>query len=231
MKTISNLAWSLILCLTAWLACGCGAGADDPGTKGNGEQGSGAGAQAGGAATGGSGGSMSFGGSDGGDECIENVDVVFVLDISSSMSFVLDQLHTDIGGVVDAAMALGSAEPHFGLVAFADNELLDGSGTLEGGVVWEQTWGGEGYEQAIAVARRMADLVCDTCLDTDFRVVDAGTHEMNMSVIHGMARIYRKTGNLRAVQLLLGHTKIESTVRYLGVEVDDALAIAEQVDV
>jgi len=43
--------------------------------------------------------------------------------------------------------------------------------------------------------------------------------------------IYRRTGNLRAVQLLLGHRKIESTVRYLGIEVDDALAIAEQVDV
>jgi integrase len=43
--------------------------------------------------------------------------------------------------------------------------------------------------------------------------------------------IYRRTGNLRAVQLLLGHTKIESTVRYLGIEVDDALAIAEQVEV
>jgi site-specific recombinase XerC len=43
--------------------------------------------------------------------------------------------------------------------------------------------------------------------------------------------IYRRTGNLRAVQLLLGHTKIESTVRYLGIDVDDALAIAEQVDV
>jgi integrase len=43
--------------------------------------------------------------------------------------------------------------------------------------------------------------------------------------------IYRRTGNLRAVQLLLGHTKIESTVRYLGIEVDDALAISEQVDI
>ena len=44
------------------------------------------------------------------------------------------------------------------------------------------------------------------------------------------AQIYRKTGNLRAVQLLLGHTKLESTVRYLGVEVDDALAISEQIE-
>jgi integrase len=43
--------------------------------------------------------------------------------------------------------------------------------------------------------------------------------------------IYRRTGNLRAVRLLLGHTKMESTVRYLGIEVDDALAIAEQVEV
>ena len=41
--------------------------------------------------------------------------------------------------------------------------------------------------------------------------------------------IYRRTGNLRAVRLLLGHTKIESTVRYLGIDVDDALAIAEEV--
>jgi len=43
--------------------------------------------------------------------------------------------------------------------------------------------------------------------------------------------IYRGTGNFRAVQLFLGHSKIESTVRYLGVEVEDALAIADQVDV
>ena len=43
--------------------------------------------------------------------------------------------------------------------------------------------------------------------------------------------IYKRTKNLRAVQLLLGHTKLESTVRYLGVEVDDALEIAEQTEV
>lgn len=44
------------------------------------------------------------------------------------------------------------------------------------------------------------------------------------------ALIYRKTGNLRAVQLLPGHSKLESTVRFLGVDVDDALAISEGVD-
>lgn len=43
--------------------------------------------------------------------------------------------------------------------------------------------------------------------------------------------IYKKTKNLRAVQILLGHSKLESTVRYLGIEVDDALDIAEQIDV
>lgn len=55
-----------------------------------------------------------------------------------------------------------------------------------------------------------------------------GTHSLRRTKA---TLIYRRTGNLRAVQLLLGHTKVESTVRYLGVEVDDALDIAEQVDV
>ena len=43
--------------------------------------------------------------------------------------------------------------------------------------------------------------------------------------------IYRRTRNIRAVQLLLGHTKLESTVRYLGIELDDALAMSEQTEV
>jgi len=43
--------------------------------------------------------------------------------------------------------------------------------------------------------------------------------------------IYRRTGNLRAVQLLLGHTKIESRVRYRGNEVDDAIEMAEKIDI
>jgi integrase len=55
-----------------------------------------------------------------------------------------------------------------------------------------------------------------------------GTHSLRRTKA---TLIYRRTGNLRAVQLLLGHTKIESTVRYLGIEVDDALAIAEEIEI
>jgi site-specific recombinase XerC len=60
------------------------------------------------------------------------------------------------------------------------------------------------------------------------RVYGYGTHSMRRTKV---AEIYRKTGNLRAVQLLLGHTKIDSTVRYLGVELEDALSIAERIDI
>ena len=54
-----------------------------------------------------------------------------------------------------------------------------------------------------------------------------GTHSLRRTKV---AQLYRKTGNLRAVQLLLGHAKIETTVRYLGVEVDDALRLSEQIE-
>ncbi len=55
-----------------------------------------------------------------------------------------------------------------------------------------------------------------------------GTHSMRRTKA---TLIYRRTKNLRAVQLLLGHSKLDSTVRYLGVEIDDALEISEQTDV
>ena len=73
-------------------------------------------------------------------------------------------------------------------------------------------------------ARLVAAWIASIGLDPAF----FGTHSLRRTKA---TLIYRRTGNLRAVQLLLGHTKIESTVRYLGIEVDDALAIAEQVDV
>ena len=55
-----------------------------------------------------------------------------------------------------------------------------------------------------------------------------GTHSMRRTKA---TLIYRRTKNLRAVQLLLGHAKLESTVRYLGIEVDDALEISEQTEI
>jgi integrase len=73
-------------------------------------------------------------------------------------------------------------------------------------------------------ARLLAEWVASIGLDPSL----FGTHSLRRTKA---TLIYRRTGNLRAVQLLLGHTKVESTVRYLGIEVDDALAIAEQIDV
>ncbi len=55
-----------------------------------------------------------------------------------------------------------------------------------------------------------------------------GTHSLRRSKA---SLIYRRTKNLRAIQLLPGHAKLESTVRYLGIEVDDALELAEQTEV
>jgi integrase len=76
--------------------------------------------------------------------------------------------------------------------------------------------------------RQFARLLSDWLASVDLDPHLYGTHSLRRTKA---TLIYRRTGNLRAVQLLLGHTKIESTVRYLGIEVDDALAIAEQVDV
>ncbi|WP_336975907.1 tyrosine-type recombinase/integrase [Brevundimonas nasdae] len=69
-------------------------------------------------------------------------------------------------------------------------------------------------------------------VDTWVRMIDLnpsayGTHSLRRTKV---ALIYKKTGNLRACQLLLGHGKLESTVRYLGIEVDEALEISEQID-
>jgi len=55
-----------------------------------------------------------------------------------------------------------------------------------------------------------------------------GTHSLRRTKV---SLLYRKTGNLRACQLLLGHTKLESTVRYLGVELDDALELSEGLEI
>jgi integrase len=73
-------------------------------------------------------------------------------------------------------------------------------------------------------ARLLSNWTAKTGLDASLY----GTHSLRRTKA---ILIYRKTGNLRTIQLSLGHSKVESTVRYLGIEVDDALAIAEQVDI
>jgi len=73
-------------------------------------------------------------------------------------------------------------------------------------------------------ARRVNAWVSDIGLDP----AEYGTHSMRRTKA---SLIYRRTKNLRAVQILLGHRKMESTVRYLGIEVEDALELAEQTDI
>src|SRR4051812_8262623 len=87
---------------------------------------------------------------------------------------------------------------------------------------------GRGAADPCLTTRQYARLVA--------RWVESAGLDPHFFATHSLRRtkptlIYRRTGNLRAVQLLLGHRKIESTVRYLGIEVDGALTIAEQVEV
>lgn len=72
--------------------------------------------------------------------------------------------------------------------------------------------------------RQYARLVDRWVRTIDLNPTAYGTHSLRRTKV---ALIYKKTGNLRACQLLLGHGKLESAVRYLGIEVDDALEISE----
>jgi integrase len=83
------------------------------------------------------------------------------------------------------------------------------------------------HGQPHLTARQYARIVHGWIESAGMESTAYGTHSLRRTKA---AQIYRKTGNLRAVQLLLGHTKIESTVRYLGIEVDDALSLSEQVE-
>jgi integrase len=76
--------------------------------------------------------------------------------------------------------------------------------------------------------RQYARLVDEWVTAIGLRREDYGTHSMRRTKA---AMIYRATGNLRAVQILLGHSKIENTVRYLGVDVEDALLLAERTEI
>lgn len=87
---------------------------------------------------------------------------------------------------------------------------------------------GRGEPNFGLTTRQYARLVNEWVESIGLDPLKFGTHSLRRTKA---TLIYRRTGNLRAVQLLLGHTKIESTVRYLGIEIDDAIEIAEKIDV
>lgn len=76
--------------------------------------------------------------------------------------------------------------------------------------------------------RQYARFVDEWVTAIGLRREDYGTHSLRRTKA---AIIYKQTGNLRAAQILLGHTKIESTVRYLGVDIDDALTLSERTEI
>jgi integrase len=87
---------------------------------------------------------------------------------------------------------------------------------------------GRGDAEHGLTTRQYARLVHEWVASIGLDPAKFGTHSLRRTKA---VLIYRRTGNLRAVQLLLGHSKIESTVRYLGIEVDDAIEIAEKIDI
>lgn len=76
--------------------------------------------------------------------------------------------------------------------------------------------------------RQYARLVDEWVTAIGLRCAEYGTHSLRRTKA---AMIYRATGNIRAIQILLGHTKIENTVRYLGVDIEDALLLAERTEI
>mgnify|MGYP001829149065 CR=1 FL=1 len=92
----------------------------------------------------------------------------------------------------------------------------------------EHLWPGRFHDRLHISTRQYARLVRDWVTSIGLEPSAYGTHSMRRTKV---SQIYKKTGNLRAVQLLLGHTKMDSTVRYLGVELEDALAISETVEI
>jgi site-specific recombinase XerC len=92
----------------------------------------------------------------------------------------------------------------------------------------EFLWQGRFHERLHISTRQYARIVRDWAASIGLKVTAYGTHSMRRTKF---TQIYKKTGNLRAVQLLLGHTKMDSTVRYLGVRLKDALEIAEDIEI
>lgn len=91
----------------------------------------------------------------------------------------------------------------------------------------EYLWPSRVHASPHLSTRQYARIMRDWVLSIGLEPSAYGTHSMRRTKV---AQIYKKTGNLRAVQLLLGHTKMDSTVRYLGVDLEDALTLSEGID-
>ena len=100
--------------------------------------------------------------------------------------------------------------------------------TRRGGTLDDFVFPSRCNKSAHLSTRQYARLVDEWTIAAGLPKADYGTHSLRRTKA---ALIYKQTGNLRAVQILLGHTKIETTVRYLGVDVEDALMLAEGTDV
>jgi integrase len=100
--------------------------------------------------------------------------------------------------------------------------------TRRGGTVDDYAFPSRNYQTSHLSTRQYARLIDEWVSTVGLRKEDYGTHSLRRTKA---SIIYKATGNLRAIQLLLGHTKIENTVRYLGVDVEDALALAEGTEV
>ncbi|RJG51749.1 integrase [Sphingobium terrigena] len=99
---------------------------------------------------------------------------------------------------------------------------------LRGGSLEDYAFPSRTDHAAHISTRQYARLVDEWVMGIGLPSEDYGTHSLRRTKA---SIIYKATGNLRAVQILLGHTKIESTVRYLGVDVEDALTLAEGTEI
>ena len=105
----------------------------------------------------------------------------------------------------------------------AINEYLAATGRKPG----DYLFSGRRYGQSMTT-RQYARLLSEWLVGIGLDPHVYGTHSLRRTKA---TLIYRRIGNLRAVQLLLGHRKIESTVRYLGIDIDNALSISERVEI
>ena len=130
----------------------------------------------------------------------------------------------------DAAFRGGACPTPEYTIAYTGNYTTSADANLErrGGSTSEYLFPSRIDHAGHMSTRQYARLVDEWVTAIGLRKSEYGTHSLRRTKA---AMIYRATGNIRAIQILLGHTKIENTVRYLGVDVEDALLLAERTEI